>query len=33
MKIAIDMDNTLIDELGATLRPGTIHDELAEQET
>ena len=24
MKIAIDMDNTIIDELGATLRPGII---------
>jgi hypothetical protein len=25
MKIAIDMDNTIIDELGATLRPGIIN--------
>jgi FMN phosphatase YigB (HAD superfamily) len=25
MKIAIDMDNTLIDELGATLRPGIVN--------
>ena len=24
MKIAIDMDNTIIDELGSTLRPGII---------
>lgn len=24
MKIAIDMDNTIVDELGATLRPGII---------
>jgi FMN phosphatase YigB (HAD superfamily) len=24
MKIAIDMDNTLIDELGATVRPGIV---------
>jgi phosphoglycolate phosphatase-like HAD superfamily hydrolase len=25
VKIAIDMDNTIIDELGATLRPGIIN--------
>ncbi|GMO47830.1 MAG: hypothetical protein Pg6C_09960 [Treponemataceae bacterium] len=25
MKIAIDMDNTIIDELGSTLRPGIIN--------
>jgi predicted phosphatase len=25
MKIAIDMDNTLIDELGSTIRPGVIN--------
>jgi predicted HAD superfamily phosphohydrolase YqeG len=25
MKIAIDMDNTLVDELGSTLRPGIIN--------
>jgi TFIIF-interacting CTD phosphatase-like protein len=25
MKIAIDMDNTIVDELGSTLRPGIIH--------
>jgi phosphoglycolate phosphatase-like HAD superfamily hydrolase len=25
MKIAIDMDNTIIDEFGSTLRPGIIH--------
>ncbi|MDR0474849.1 MAG: hypothetical protein LBH43_14390 [Treponema sp.] len=24
MKIAMDMDNTIIDELGATLRPGIL---------
>jgi len=24
VKIAIDMDNTIIDELGSTLRPGII---------
>ena len=31
MKIAIDMDNTIIDELGSTLRPGIINflEELA----
>jgi len=33
MKIAIDMDNTIIDELGATLRPGIIDflEELSER--
>ena len=25
MKIAIDMDNTIIDELGSTLRPGIVN--------